>query len=397
MSNTRPYSEIAKLESVEALATKLKDKDTGAQFGLNIAKEAELFGLGVKDYLLIAGAEQTDHSNNGLNVYEKLLVELNLPIRNDFERGVYLQAASDTFATHPGTRALFPEVIDDVVRWANRQDQFEQVAPMLANSRTINGVEMLSTVVNDDSADRDTYMIAEGANIPVRTIRTSEQRVKIYKHGYAIRSTYEFNRRASIDMLVPYANRIARDLEISKVKVATTILINGDGAYGAAPVVNQSSFSAATTTSGAPTNGKISWPHVLNWLVSRAQAGTPIDTVVMNWDSYFQWLMLFTTQQANAGVTSAESLQKAGVALGQSPALINLALKIQPVLSSSAPAAKLIGYSKGDTLEELIEANSNIQETERAIRNQTVTVVKTENTGYRLVFGDTRSIYNYNA
>lgn len=395
MTNIRPYSEIKKLEDVKAIALKLKDENTGADFGMKLAKDAELFGLGVKDYLLIAGAEQTDRTKDGLNVYEKLLVELNLPVRNDFERGVYLQAASDTFATYSGTRALFPEVIDDVVRWANRQDQLEQVAPMLANSRTINGVEMLSTVVNDDSADRDTYMIAEGSNIPVRTIRTSEQRVKIYKHGYAIRSTYEFNRRASVDMLVPYANRIARDLEISKVKVATTILINGDGAYGAAPVVNQSSYN--TITGVAATNGKISWTHILAWLVARAQAGTPIDTVVMNWDGYFQWLMMFTTQQANAGVTTAEALQKAGVTISQAPALINLALKIQPVLSSSAPANKLIGYSKGDTLEELIEANSNIQETERAIRNQTVTVVKTENTGYRLVFGDTRSILNYNA
>lgn len=395
MSNIRPYSEIKKLEDVKAIALKLKDENTGADFGLKLAKDAEQFGLGVKDYLLIAGAEQTDRTNEGLNVYEKLLVELNLPVRNDFERGVYLQAASDTFATYSGTRALFPEVIDDVVRWANRQDQLEQVAPMLANSRTINGVEMLSTVVNDDSADRDTYMIAEGANIPVRTIRTSEQRVKIYKHGYAIRSTYEFNRRASVDMLVPYANRIARDLEISKVKVATSILINGDGAYGAAPVINQSSYNSITGVTA--TNGKIAWTHVLAWLVARAQAGTPIDTVVMNWDGYFQWLMMFTTQQANAGVTTAEALQKAGVSISQSPALINLALKIQPVLSSSCPANRLIGYSKGDTLEELIEANSNIQETERAIRNQTVTVVKTENTGYRLVFGDTRSILNYNA
>lgn len=391
----RPYSEIKELMSVSDLASKLKDENSGADFGLKLAKDAESFGLSVRDYLLLAGAKQSDKSKDGLNVYEKLLVELQLPIRNDFERGVYLQAASDTFATYSGTRALFPEVIDDVVRWANRQDQLEQVSPMLANSRTINGVEMLSTVVNDDSADRDTYMIAEGSNIPVRTIRTSEQRVKIYKHGYAIRSTYEFNRRASVDMLVPYANRIARDLEISKVKVATSILINGDGAYEAAPVVTQSSYN--TITGVTATNNKISWTHILAWLVARAQAGTPIDTVVMNWDGYFQWLMMFTTQQANAGVTTAEALQKAGVSISQAPALINLALKIQPVLSSTCPANKLIGFSKGDTLEELIEANSNIQETERAIRNQTVTVVKTENTGYRLVFGDTRSIFNYGA
>lgn len=391
----RPLSEIVPLkDSIAELASKLKgDGTSGSDFGLQLAKTAESFGITTKEYLLLAGAKHSDKTNDGLNVYEKLLVELNLPIRNDFERGVYLQAASDTFATYPGTRALFPEVIDDVVRWANRQDQFEQVAPMLANSRTINGVELLSTIVDDDSKDRDTYMIAEGTQIPVRTIRTSEQRVRIWKHGYAIRSTYEFNRRASIDMLVPYANRIARDLEISKVKVATGILVNGDGAYGAAPVVNQSSYN--TVTGVTATNNKISWPHLLKWLVTRAQAGTPVDTIAMNWDGYFEWMMLFSVNQTSAGNTPAESLQKAGVSVGQNA--LSLAIRVTPILSSAVPAGKLIGFSKGDTLEELIEANSNIQETERAIRNQTVTVVKTENTGYRLVFGDTRSIYNFAA
>lgn len=391
----RPLNEIQPLQDIKTLVASLKDESTGADFGLKLAKTADSFGLRTKDYLLLAGASQSDRTNGGLNVYEKILAELNLPIRNDFERGVYLQAASDTFATYSGTRALFPEVIDDVVRWANRQDQIEKVAPLIANSRTINGVELLSTVVDDDSADRDTYMIAEGANIPVRTIKTSESKVKIYKHGYGIRSTYEFNRRASIDMLVPYANRIARDLELSKVKVATSILVSGDGAYGAAPVVAQSSYN--TSTGVTATNGKISWPHLLTWLVARAQAGAPVDTVVMNWDGYVQWLLMFGTQQANAGLTIAESLAKAGVSVAQNPALINLALAITPVLSSTCPANKLIGYSKGDTLEELVEAGSNIQETERAIRNQTVTVVKTENTGYRLVFGDTRSIFNFGA
>ena len=395
--STRPLNEIKELDDIKTVVANLKDENKGADYGMKLAKEADSFGLRTKDYLLLAGAKQSDRSADGLNVYEKLLVELNLPIRNDFSRGVYLQAASDTFATYSGTRLMFPEVIDDVVRWANRQDQIEKVAPMIANSRTINGVELLSTVVNDDSADRDTYMIAEGANIPVRTIKTSESKVKIYKHGYGIRSTYEFNRRASVDILVPYANRIGRDLELSKVKVATSILINGDGAYGAAPVVAQSSFSAATTYAGAPTNGKISWPHLLAWLVSRAQTGAPIDTVLMNWDGYVQWLFMFGNNQTNAGNTIAESLQRAGVNVTQSAALVNLALAITPVLSSTAPANKLVGYSKGDTLEELVEAGSNIQETERAIRNQTVTVVKTENTGYRLVFGDTRSIYNFGA
>lgn len=391
---TRPFSEMKDLPAIGEVAKALKaDGSAGKEAGLKLAQDAASFGLNIKDYIILAGSKQSDKSKDGLNAYEKLLAELNLPIRNDYERGVYMQAASETFTTYPGTRALFPQVIDDVLRWANRQDLVETTAPIIANSRTISGAELLSTVVDDDSAERDTFMVAEGGRIPVRSIKTSEKTVKIYKHGSGIRTTYEFNRRASLDLLIPYANRIARELEISKVKVATYILINGDGAYGAATEIDQSSYN--TPTGVTATAGKISWPHLLKWLVVRAQAGAPIDTVLMNWDGFFQWMMIFGTQGSSAGSTAAESLSKVGVNLALMPASIKAAFAITPAISSTVPANKLIGFSKGDTLEELVEAGSNIQETERAIQNQTVTVYKTENTGYRLVYGDTRSIFDF--
>ena len=61
-------------------------------------------------------------------------------------------------------------------------------------------------------------------------------------------------------------------------------------------------------------------------------------------------------------------------------------------MSSAAPAEKLIGFSQADTVEELVETGSDIQESINAISNQTVKYVRTRNTGYRLIFGDTRSI-----
>lgn len=391
-----PLSDIKDLPSIAELAAALKAPgQNGKDAGLQLASDAASFGLSVKDYIILAGNKQTDRANDGLNAYEKLLAALNLPVRNDFERGVYMQAASETFQTHPGTRALFPQVIDDVIRFATRQDQIEKVAPMISNSRVIAGPELLSTVIDDDSKDRDTQSISEGGRIPVRTIRTSEQTVKMYKHGSAIRTTYEFNRRASLDLLIPHGNRIARELELSKVKAATAVLINGDGAYSAAPTVDQSDYDGVTLVTS--TTGKLCWENILAWLVARAQAGTPIDTIVMNWDGYLQWLLMFASPTSAAGTTPAANLANAGVNLAKTPAAVSLALALTPVLSSAAPANKLIGYSRGDTMEELVEAGSNIQETERAILNQTITVVRTENTGYRLVYGDTRSIYDFGA
>ena len=396
MANLRNLSDIKKLD-LDALCTKLKSESQrdSEEAGLSLAREAASFGLNVRDYLKLAVGREND-KKEGLNGYELTLYKLNLPVRNDFENGVYLQAASETFQTHAGTRALFPEVIDDVLRFATRQDQIETVTPLVANSRTVAGVELLSTVVDDDSEERDTFTVAEMARIPIRTIRTSEKSVKFYKHGSAIRTSYEFSRRASLDLLVPHANRVARELERSKLIVATGVLINGDGAYGASPSVNQSSYNTATGFTA--TDGKINWPHFMYWLIQRAKAGTPVDTVVMNWDGWFQWLLMFSeelqgTDNKSYGARAIENLAAAGVSMERMPAAVNLIMNITPVLSSAMPAGKLLGLSKGDTLEELVEAGSNIQETERAILSQTMTMVRTENTGYRLVYGDTRSIF----
>jgi hypothetical protein len=213
--------------------------------------------------------------------------------------------------------------------------------------------------------------------------------VKMFKHGSGLRTSYEFQRRASLDVITPYAARIARQLEISKVKEATGIIVNGDGVQAAAPVIAQSSFNSLVGVNSV--NGKISWPHLLAWLVSRAQAMVPVDTLIGNWDSAFRWAMLFQVPTANAsGVSDHQNLQQVAQAYG----LINIPLP-KFAISSTAPANSLVGLTKADTLEELVEAGSQISESERAIRNQSIVYTKTETTGYRLVYGDTRSVFNY--
>ena len=304
-----------------------------------------------------------------------------------------LDLASDTFQTFPGTRAVFPEVVDDILRWNYRQDQFETTAALVANSRTINGIELLSTIVDDDSGDyKVAGPVAELSRVKVKTIRTTQQSVTFFKHGWGIRTSYEFQRRARLDMLTPYANRVIRETETSKVGQATLTLINGDGAYPAAPVVTQSSFTGGVI--GTSTNGTLSYKHVLAWLVARAKAGTPVDTVVGNWDAYIQWLMMFAIPNTANTRGDADNLAAAGFRIGGVP-LINGVVNF--ALSSTMTASQLLGMSKGDSLEELVEAGSTINESERAILNQSITYVKTLNAGYKLAFGDTRSIFNYGA
>src|SRR5262249_20403119 len=93
------------------------------------------------------------------------------------------------------------------------------------------------------------------------------------------------------------------------------------------------------------------------------------------------------------GTPQVEVLRQAGVNLAEAHPRFHFNLNFQ--VSSSAPADKLIGFSKADTVEELVESGSDIQESIQAAQNQTVKYVRTTNRGYRLVFGDTRDILDF--
>lgn len=380
------------------------DEHTSASAGIRLVKEAGEYGLNVRDYLTLAvdvpgstrelaGGRHVNPYMVGegqfMSGYEAALKHLNLPIRNDFKAGVVLQAAADSFHFKPGTRALFPEVVDDMMQWATKQDQLETVASLITQSRTISGTELITRAIFDDNGENKTSIIAELGNIPVQTITSTEKAVSFYKHGSAIRTSYEFQRRVSLDVLTPYAKRVNRQLELSKVQHATAMLINGDGVHGAAEVKSLSDAAYGGDFSGGKTL-KDNYVALMKFLVKRSQMGIPVDTLVGNLDAYIELFLMFTpTVSAQALI---EALQSKGAPK------IDLTLPVMKgvkfALSSAMPAGKLLAYSKEETLEELKEAGSAISESETAIRNQSVTYVRTENTGYRLVYGDTRTLLN---
>ena len=360
------------------------------QAGQSLVASAKELGVSARDYLRLAvDPTKGEFANQELDGYETALMALNLPTMDNFSKGVVLQAAAETFQTFPGVRALFPEVIDDIVQWKYRQNNLESTAGIVSQTRTVNGVEMLTTVIDDNAEDYQQYgMIAEGARIPVRSIRGSQHSVRFFKFGGGYEWTYEFARRASLDIIAPYAQRLESEIERGKLGVAVNMLINGDAGHAPATVTNAKTVAGQV---GADYKaGQVNWEVLLKWLVARAQAGVPIDTLVGNWDMAFEWNRMFSKPTIAQGTPQIEVLRAAGVNAAEANPSFNFNLKFE--VSSAAPAQKLIGFSKADTLEELVETGSDIEESQQAIENQKVKYVKTKNNGYRLIYGDTRDI-----
>lgn len=390
LRNAKPAEQL-----LAGLKPEDKNQDASLRAGQNLVKAAKEARLALPDYLRLAvNPNEGQFKGAGLDGFECALAFLDLPVREDIGKGVLLQAAAESFNTFPGTRALFPPVIDSILQWKYRQDQFEDVSNLVGQSRVVSGNEVITTVVDDKASDyQQTGVIAEGAEIPVRSLRMSDKAVKFYKFGGGMEFTYEFERRASLDIVTPYALRVEREAQIGQTAIATALLLNGDGVNPAAVEVDASALAADMTppVTGVAA-GAINWEILLKWLVSRAQAGLPVDTIVGNWDMYLSWIRMFATPTANGGPSQIDLLQKAGVQTAvENP---RLPMNINFALSSTAPEGKLIGFIRGETIEELVENGSDIEESTRAVTNQRVRYVKTINKGYRMVHGDTRSVLN---
>jgi hypothetical protein len=388
----RPLSDIKKT-TPEAIAAMLmvESNSDSADKGMKLVKEAASFGLNLRDYLVLSVDTKGAEKWKGYNGYEAIKVALNLPHANDFEAGITLQAAANTFNTYAGTRAMFPEVIDDMLKFKTLQDnKVENIASIVGQSRTVSQREMISTYYEDDLADGsvNTFTIAELGKIPVRSVRTSQSSVNFGKRGSGIELSYEFTRDASLDIVTPFAARIARALEKSKVAAATSILINGDGVNAAAEVQTFSSFGA--------TGGVISaanYKALAKFLMSNANNGYVFDTFVVNFDMYVE-LMFMAQPVIGAGAISTVDFMVGKGAPAISTTLPFMNGMVNVVLSSSVPAGKIIAMTKAECIEELVMAGGNISESERSITNQSITYVKTEETGYKLAVPKARVILN---
>src|SRR3546814_15623045 len=62
-----------------------------------------------------------------------------------------------------------------------------------------------------------------------------------------------------------------------------------------------------------PKTGRLDWNIFLAWLVGRAKAGVPVDTVLGNYDMYLEWLRMFAKPTADAGMSQGDILRQAGV------------------------------------------------------------------------------------
>lgn len=369
----------------------------GQNAGNELIQAALSSGTDIEGIIL----QNVESDITGLDPIEAVFAHTNMPLSSKDPRAkARFASATETYVTSGSLKLLIPVLMDTLVREADNRTLTENVADLIASDRKVGGNELITEIVYDKATGDayDSWRVAEGTKIPVRTLKATNQAVRFYKLGSGIEFTYEASRRISIDRFIPHVNRQKFERTQSEARYAVEVLLQGDGVHPAAPVVDISAFGGEATS---VTNRQIrnNAEAFLQWLVDAAKNNRPIDTIVVNYDSLFDLGFMYPVHKElpNGGSVSATGVQNiAGTTIGLNVSLPSgISLNVKVVVSSQMPAKSILGYRKGETLERLEEIGSNIQEQESTIRTQTVLVVSTVNVGFAIAYGESRSVLSW--
>lgn len=365
--------------------------------GVELIQAANKLGTDIEGVILAKVEGQS-----GLDPVEAVFYHSGMPLNsNDPRAKAKFASATETYVTSGSLKLLIPVLMDNLVREANNRTLVENVQDLIASDRKVGGSELITEVVYDKATGDayDSWRVNEGAKIPVRTLKATQQAVRFYKLGSGIEFTYEASRRISIDRFIPHVNRQKFERTQAEARYAVEMLLKGDGVHAAAPTVDISTFGGTAAATGVTRKLRDNAEAFLQWLVNAAKNNRPIDTLVVNYDTLFDLGFMFpvTKETTNGGAVSAVGVQNiAGSTIGLNVSLPSgIALDIKVVVSSQMPSNSVLGYRKGETLERLEEVGSQIQEQETTIRTQTVLIVSTVNVGFAIAYGESRSVLTW--
>lgn len=142
----------------------------------------------------------------------------------------------DKFFQTSSSAVLFPEYVSRAVKAGI---EYADVLPDITASVTnIEGMDYRSIVSAPEDGSNELKIVNEGAFLPVTTVKTQENLVKLIKRGRMLVSTYEALRFQRLDLFTVTLKQIGAYISRTQLGDAVEVLLNGDGNNNAATVVN---------------------------------------------------------------------------------------------------------------------------------------------------------------
>lgn len=339
--------------------------------------QAAMDGITLSEHLNKEYAEIVEHYNGELDAFDIALLSANIYVASVPEKGIQ-SSTMDKFFTTNENKNLFPEfMIRQLRQISNRNDGL--VNKLVAATRVINGDSAKQVVLDlsDTPAGRENQQalkerrIAEGADIPVATLKLGEIGIKIYKYGIGVKATYEVLRRTTIDMFRKQMELVSKQAEIDQVGTIIETIIEGDGNTNPAVVYKASELNPESR------EGKIDATTLLKFLTADKKSGIIFDTVITDDETYVDFL----TTLMDKNLTNAIN-PKVQFEFPQSFVNNLTVIYSEDLTKSEDNKSRIIGLAKDYAIEKTIEAGSIINEVERIASNQTQVAYMTENAGF---------------
>jgi len=383
---------------------KIKSVATAAEVQLSPAmyNDAATRRMSLSQYLERVNPSASDDK---LDAFERQLQRFGIVTKSIPEKGIYastvedfLKASADyNYADNqplqtdvPESRILFPEFVSRVARMALLKDQDYDVNNLLATTRTIQGTTYKELWIDtkagqSDQVDRDQYAmgrVGEFGTFPRVQIAWEESAKSVYKRGVQIDMSYEFQREATIDILSIVISRIMLTQSMDLFKKAMAIGFNGT------TVTESSSLDAAAT------GGKITYTAWLKWTASfrpyhcsvyYCSLDTALKIIMMEKPDVDPVAMMAALKQGPVG-------QNIQVSRGMWENVT-----IFPMTDGTIPEDHVFTLDKQYALERVIQAGTDIQESERIITQQFDSVVISISDEISRIFNDATFVLKLSA
>jgi hypothetical protein len=364
--------------------------------GLDHYKKACDLGMTFWQYMEII---QPSKPGDNLTAFERQLQLNGIVTKSNPEAGLYSSIGEYFFQSdRPGSLVLFPVLLQKVALWAKLM-WVPDINKIVATTRTISGSSSFLSLYIDDSAIVGNYAGINGnptahgrrfrvdqrGNFPSVKIGWSDHANAVTKHGVKLEWTYEFVRRASIELMTTVVARIMIQDQLELFDEAMSVAISGDGSPANPPAQVVKFRNSGTVDSR------------YELLIGKNPAGSVVAAGEITYEGWLKWIGQFKPYNPSmvcgnmntlvklvlmakpnvdpmAIITTLLEPRKQGSATFDS-SIGQLFPNVTLYWSEAVPDDVLVGMDTAFGLERVIELGSDIQEMERVITNQTECMV----------------------
>lgn len=334
-------------------------------------------GVSLTTYLNNKYANIVEKFNGDLDAFDIALLSRGIIVKDNLQFGIQSSSMMKFFTTDEN-RNLFPEFVIRQLRQISGMPSI--INELVANTRIITGDTAKQVVLdlsNTPAGKKNKQAlskrrIAEGADIPVATLKLGQTSIKIYKYGVGVKATYEVLRRTTIDMFRKQMELVSLQAGYDEVGAVIDTIINGDGN------TNPATVYSATTLNSEAKEGKIDEITLVKFLVK--QAPFNYDTLIVDEDIYTQICTILMDKNLTNAINPKVNFEFPQGLLNNLRVLYSEDLPL-----TSDGKHQIIGLAKNYAIEKTLEAGSTINEVAKTVENQTQLAVMTENAGFNKI------------